>query len=138
VLLELFRRIGVEDPWFVECVPAGSDPATTTFLARALGWNGAILEDETATYASLGERLAAKALPRELDLLVLGPNGDPAWSRLGEHRPHVIVTSDGERAPRALAQSHGYTWIGSESSGTSAFFVRDDLVARSRFTAPER
>ncbi len=66
--------------------------------------------------------------PEEFELLVLGPNSDPAWSRLAPYRPKVIVTA-GKDAPKALASSAGYTCIGIESHGTSAFFVRNDLVA---------
>lgn len=133
VLLELFRRLGVEDPAFVECVAPGESPSIGIYLSRSLGWRGIVLDGDSAVYADFAARLRASGVPEEFDLLVLGPGGDPAWSRLAPYRPRVILTIDGANAPLALAASHGYTSIGSESHGTSAFFVRDDLVERSRF-----
>lgn len=134
VLLEIFRRLGVDDPLFVECVAPGESASISVFLSRSLGWRGTVIEGDTAVYADFAARLNYQYVPEDFDLLVLGPDSDPAWSRLAPFRPHVIVTIDGAAAPRALAASHGYACIGSESHGTSAFFVRDDLVARSRFS----
>ena len=135
ILLELFRRIGTLDPFYVECVSPGSSPSTTVFLARSLGWRGVVIEGTSAAYAQLAQTLKDKAVPADFDLLVLGPGGDPAWARLGSHRPKAIVATNGGSAPRALARSQGYAPLGVESSGASAFFVRDDLLERTRFAA---
>lgn len=135
VLLELFRRLGAEDPYFVECVANGESPSISVFLSRSLGWRGVVLEGDAAVYADFASRLRGAGVPEEFELLALPHDADPAWSRLGAHRPKVIVTA-GESAPLALAASHGYTSIGTESHGTSTFFVRDDLLERSRFPAP--
>jgi glycosyltransferase involved in cell wall biosynthesis len=130
VLLELFRRIGTPDPCYVEFADAGADAAISVFLARSLGWRGSVLQGDSAAYASVAERLASTGMPEEFDLLVLGTGGDPAWARLGEYKPKVIVTRDG--APEPLARSHGYAYLGSTSAQTSAFFVRDDVLPRTR------
>ena len=135
VLLELFRRLGVDDPIFVECVTPGGEPSISVFLSRALGWRGAVLRADSALYAEFASHLATANVPKQFELLVLTAESDPAWSRFGDFRPKVVVTTDGASAPRALAESHGYTYIGSESHGTSAFFVRSDLLERSRFQA---
>jgi glycosyltransferase involved in cell wall biosynthesis len=133
ILLELFRRLGVDDPHFVECVGSGDGASLSTFLSSSLGWRGVVFECDTAAFAQFGTRLSAAGVPREFELLVLPAHGDPAWSRLNSYRPKVIVTTDGANAPKALASAHGYTWIGSESRGSSALFVRDDLRERARF-----
>jgi hypothetical protein len=104
------------------------------FFSRALGWRGAVIEGDSAAYAEFSEKLRSVGPPEEFELLALGPNSDPAWSRLAPYTPKVIVTV-GKDAPKALAASAGYTCIGIESNGTSAFFVRADLVQRSRFSA---
>lgn len=134
VLLELVRRLGVEDPCYVECVAPGESESISTFFSRALGWRGGVIEGDSASYADFSAKLKSVGPPEEFELLVLAPNSDPAWSRLAPYRPKVIVTA-GKDAPNALAASAGYTCIGIESHGTSAFFVRDDLVQRSRFSA---
>lgn len=134
VLLELFRRLGAEDPYFVECVAPGESPSISVYLSRSLGWRGIVLEGDAAVYAEFATRLRNAGVPDEFELLALSQGADPAWSRLGTHRPKVIVTA-GASAPFALAQSHGYTSIGTESHGSSTFFVRDDLLERSRFPA---
>lgn len=134
VLLELFRRLGAEDPYFVECVAPGESPSISIYLSRSLGWRGVVLEGDTGVYADFAARLRRAGVPDEFELLALSHDADPAWSRLGGHRPKVIVTA-GSNAPLALASSHGYTSIGTESGGTSTFFVRDDLLERSRFPA---
>ena len=134
VLLELFRRIGTDDPYFVECVGKGESQSLTAFLSRSLGWRGIVIEADSAGYGEFAARLDAASVPEEFELLALGADGDPAWARLGRHRPKVVVTR-GPDAPIALAESHGYTCIGHESHGTSAFFVRDDLLPRARFAA---
>jgi glycosyltransferase involved in cell wall biosynthesis len=134
VLLELFRRLGTEDPYYVECVANGESPSIGVFPSRSLGWRGTVIEGDAAVYADFAARLRASGVPEEFELLAVPQDADPAWSRLGSHRPKVIVTA-GANAPFALAASHGYTSIGSESHGSSTFFVRNDLLARSRFTA---
>ncbi|MGH7661834.1 MAG: glycosyltransferase, partial [Vulcanimicrobiaceae bacterium] len=134
VLLELFRRLGTEDPFFVECVSTGESPTISVFLSRSLGWRGAVLEGDAAVYAEFAARLSGAGVADEFELLALPRDADPAWSRLGAFRPKAIVIAGGD-APRALAASHGYTSIGTESRGSSTFFVRDDLLERSRFPA---
>jgi glycosyltransferase involved in cell wall biosynthesis len=135
VLLELFRRLGVDDPSYMECVAPGESESISLFFSRALGWRGAVIEGDSAAYADFSAKLRAAGMPEEFELLVLGPNSDPAWSRLAPYKPKVIVTA-GSDAPKALASSGGYTCIGVESKGSSAFFVRSDLVQRSRFPIP--
>jgi len=132
VLLELFRRLGVDDPLYIECVANGESESISVYFSRALGWRGAVIEGDTAAYADFSTKLRAAGPPQEFELLALGPNSDPAWSRLAPYKPKVIVTP-GNDAPKALATSAGYTCIGIESHGSSAFFVRNDLVERSRF-----
>jgi len=132
ILLELFRRLGVEDPLYIECVAPGESESISVFFSRSLAWRGAIIEGDTAAYADFSNRLRTAGPTQEFELLVLGPDSDPAWSRLAPYKPKVIVTP-GKDAPKALASSAGYTCIGIESKGSSAFFVRNDLVERSRF-----
>ena len=134
ILLELFRRLGVDDPYYVECVAPSESASLSTFLSRSLGWRGLLIQADAAVYAEFERRLHESGVPKGFELLVFPAGSDPAWARLGAHRPKVIVTTDGAKAPKALAASSGYTWIGSESSGTSAFFVRDDLLERARFS----
>lgn len=134
VLLELFRRLGTDDPYFVECIGAGDNPSLSVYFSRSLGWGGIVVQGDAAVYADFSAHLLAQSVPQEFDLLALPADSDPAWARLGNYRPKVVVTA-GSRAPVALAQSHGYTSIGAESRGSSTFFVRDDLLARSRFAA---
>jgi glycosyltransferase involved in cell wall biosynthesis len=136
VLLEIFRRLGVDDPCVIECVAAGESPSISTYLTRALGWRGVVIEGDAGVYAEFTKCLTDAGVPRDFELLVLPADGDPAWARLIPYRPQVIVTTDGPNAPKALAAQHGYTWLGSESHGTSAFFLRDDLLERSRFAVP--
>ncbi|HEY1728427.1 MAG TPA: glycosyltransferase [Candidatus Baltobacteraceae bacterium] len=132
VLLELFRRLGVEDPSYIECVANGESQSISVFFSRSLGWRGAVIECDTATYADFAAKLSSVGPPTDFELLALGSYSDPAWSRLVPFKPKVIVTP-GNNPPKALASSTGYTCIGIESKGTSAFFVRNDLALRSRF-----
>ena len=134
VLLELFRRLGTEDPYFVECIGAGESPSLSVYFERSLGWRGIVVQGDAAVYADFSERLRSRSVPEELDFLALPADSDPAWAHLDSYRPKVIVTA-GSRAPLALAQSHGYASIGTESRGSSTFFVRGDLLARTRFVA---
>ena len=133
ILLELFRRLGVDDPYFVECVSSGETASLSTFLSRSLAWRGVVLECDTAVFAQFAKHLSGAGVRKEFELLVLPRHADPVWSRLDSYQPKVIVTSDGTNPAKALAASHRYAWIGSESRGSSAFFVRDDLRERARF-----
>jgi glycosyltransferase involved in cell wall biosynthesis len=132
VLLELFRRIGVDDPTYIEFVAPGESESISVFFSRAMGWRGNVIEGDSAAYAEFSQKLKAAGPPQEFELLALGPDSDPAWSRLAPYKPKVIVTA-GSDAPKALASSAGYTCIGVESKGSSGFFVRSDLVQSSRF-----
>ncbi len=133
VLLELFRRIGVTDPIFVELVAPGGEAATSTYLARALGWRGIVVPGDAARYAHLPQELAGHGIRPDFELLAFGRDGGAAWERLGHYRPKVVAASlEGEGPPSDVARKRGYALLGIESNRTTAFFVRDDLVARTR------
>ena len=134
MLLEIFRRLAVDDPVFVELVPSGEDAVTTVYFARALGWRGIVIQGDAPVYADLARRLAEHQVPLDFDLLALGPGGRAGWERAGAYRPKVVCALlDGAPAPVDLARSRGYAPLGVESTGSSAFFIRDDLLSRSRF-----
>ena len=78
VLLELFRRLGVVDPSFVELVPSGEEPVTTVFLARALAWRGVVMQAGAAVYAQLEQLLAQQQVPSGFELLALPPGAGAA------------------------------------------------------------
>ncbi|MBV8424214.1 MAG: glycosyltransferase, partial [Candidatus Eremiobacteraeota bacterium] len=71
ILLELFRRLGVEDPAFAECVAPGSNASISVFLSRSLGWRGVVIEGDSAVYSDFAARLRGQGMPEEFDLFVL-------------------------------------------------------------------
>ena len=73
------------------------------------------------------------------DLLAIAGTDAAAalWQAVASYRPRAVVA---QSAPLDtlldVARSEGYAFLGTDTSGSSAFFVRRDLLALSGF--PER
>jgi hypothetical protein len=118
MLFELFARLRVPQPFYVEIgVPVQSKPLTTLFAER-LAWRGVIVAEPAAPLAA-----ALRDLPSEVDLLVLGAAAPVnVWETLGPTRPRVVVSAAAD--PDLAA----YTAVAREQQTGNTVFLRTDLL----------
>jgi glycosyltransferase involved in cell wall biosynthesis len=115
LILELFARLRVSDPFFVEFGVKTGDECTTALLAKTYLWKGVMTEDDGAAFAALRQNysaypnvrpvqirptreniaalFAANAVPRDFDLLAIGigGNGYHLWEAVAEYRARVVI-----------------------------------------------
>jgi len=115
MLVELFSRLRVVDPFFVEFGVETGEECNAALLARRYGWSGLMLEGNPATYEQLRANFAqfpnvrtARAfvnreniaglfrehgVPTEFDLLSIDTDGNDyyLWEALEGYRPRVVV-----------------------------------------------
>ena len=131
MLFELFLRLRVPDPFFVELAARDDGASCTAYLARTMGWRG-------LTVRSVHE-VSPQAVPLPLDLLSIGHAAAAAWTALRDCRARVVVVQPGEPLDvlDAAAERLGYARLDTGAS-PAAIFVRDDLVALAGFATTRR
>jgi glycosyltransferase involved in cell wall biosynthesis len=165
MLMELFARLRVSSPYFVELCSGAGAACTSTVLARAFGWPGLLIESDATRYATLLETavtlpntrmLHARAVTGRDVAALLAANGvSPGFDLFAltvtegiailpdastGYRPRVVVLrlEPGDLALAAIvAEIHAsYAFLGLDASGSSAYLVRRDLHELTGF--PER
>ncbi|GEM_PF-3116979 len=132
ILLELFRRIGTNEAFFVAVTHGGATGAASV-VARDWRWEGITIDTE------LGGAKAAAALARAsvnpgFDLLVIsGEGADALWPALAPFRPRVLACSADASGPVEVAAAGAYARIATESMHGETLFVRSDLAPRAGF-----
>lgn len=115
ILLELFARLRVVDPFFVEFGVETGDECNTALLAKSYGWKGVMIEGDDASFETLrknysslpnvrpvharvtreniAQLFAENGVPRDLDLLSIDVDGNDyyLWEALADYRPRVVV-----------------------------------------------
>jgi glycosyltransferase involved in cell wall biosynthesis len=115
ILLELFARLRVVEPFFAELGAAAGAACNTALLAREYDWHGVIVEGAADSFAAIrasfgalpnvrlvnaratrehvAELFATNGVPRGLDLLSLGTdsNGYHLWDVLAPYMPRIVV-----------------------------------------------
>ena len=152
VLAEIFRRVGVTGGGFCEFGVQDGTEGNTVFLAQVLGWRGAYLEADPATYASLERRFAGNprvttvhaavepdtvdalfdraGVGEEPDVVSIDVDGNDfwIWKALGR-RPRVLVIEyNGAldvRSRRVMPYSPGHVWDHTSGYGASLGALED-------------
>jgi glycosyltransferase involved in cell wall biosynthesis len=120
MLYELFLRLRVVDPFFVELGAADEGGAPSTLFAEHGNWNGFVVADEA------GMRRALEQAPAGFDLLSLGSSApEAAWIRFAPLRPRVVIGPD---PIAALAGPLGYTLLAREPHAHRSIALRSDLI----------
>jgi glycosyltransferase involved in cell wall biosynthesis len=156
MLMELFARLRVTSPYFVEFCGGAGAACTSIVLARAFGWPGLLIESDVTHYAALGQTAATLPNARTLQAnivtgrdvaTVLAENGVSTGFDLfalsagtaavilpavtTAYRPRVMVLRQepGDLGLTAIVAEirTSYAFLGLDASGSSAFFVRRDL-----------
>jgi glycosyltransferase involved in cell wall biosynthesis len=115
MLHELFARLRVVDPFFVEFGVETGLECNSAFFARQLGWHGLMMEGDPTLHATLRDNyralpgvrtvqamvtreniaalFAEAGVPGDFDLLSIDVDGNDyhLWSALGAYRPRVVV-----------------------------------------------
>jgi glycosyltransferase involved in cell wall biosynthesis len=119
IIVELFKRLRVDRPSFVEVTDTTASSTPARLLREGLGWREATPENAAS----------------EFDLLALG-NRDSvrAWSGMATLRPRAIMCAGDARAAffEASAQD-GYTCVAVERLCGDALFIRNDLLDEAGF-----
>ncbi|MGA3038629.1 MAG: glycosyltransferase [Vulcanimicrobiaceae bacterium] len=132
VLTELFRRITVDDPQYVE-VTNGNEAALASVLA-ALQWNGTVVSSDGGI-ENLARLLESRGIRTGFDLLALScENAAGVWETLSGLNPRVVACSnippsDFGRTASVL----GYRRVTNAAQDAYAIFVRDDLAGIAGF-----
>jgi glycosyltransferase involved in cell wall biosynthesis len=120
IILELFKRLRIERPSFVEITNLVAQVTPARLLRDGLGWR------ETA---------AADAAP-EFDLLALGDHDSVnAWSSLARLRPRAVSCAAAAREAFIAASPADYTCIAIERLRGDTLLVRTDLLDCAGFTS---
>jgi glycosyltransferase involved in cell wall biosynthesis len=117
ILLELFRRLGVENPTFFENEQA--EIARTAVLATGMRW-------------TLFERGGTE---HKLDILSLsGSDAAGTWDALDSYRPRAVAcAADVFEDLLPVASRLGYAHLVTETLRGDALFLRNDLIERAGF-----
>jgi len=115
IILELFARLRVVDPYFVEFGAEAGVECNSAHLARTYGWSGVMIEGGDASFAELKKNyeafskvravhgmvtkeniatiFAANGVPKTLDLLSIDVDGNDyyLWEALAEYRASVVI-----------------------------------------------
>ena len=160
MLIELFARIGVGHPFFVEIGAGSGEHASARLLATRYGWPGLMLEADATCFESLQAvyeqipavrtlPLAASAtdvvgvmqeygVPQAFDLLSID-RGDASevWEAMASYAPRVVLLMGDHanmRAHAVLGSTLGYALVALDSSETCRVFLRRELLAGSAFS----
>ena len=158
ILLELFARLGVAEPTFVELTD-GAPIAAAPVLARGMRWRGLVFERNPGSFpgvktsyaesprtkfffqpfsaATVPETVRLNGMKDGFDLLSLGCGDAIELLRsLSSFHPRVVVC-DAKAASlvQTVASELGYTSAARETSRGDALFVRSDLGERAGFEA---
>jgi hypothetical protein len=158
-------RLVLQENWiglFIESDPEKFRQLTESYHAN---W-GVRCVQATATSRNIEHLLAENGVPFNVDVLVIDIAGNDywLWNALNRWRPRLIVIPYNSDCPpskkwvmqenlehkgdgtsyygaslaslAALGRRKGYTLVATDSSGTSAFFVREDLATADRFLDP--
>jgi len=161
MLRELFGRLRVTEPFFVEARTTSSGPSRAALLVQRYGWAGLMFEGDPQRCALLGadyapfprvriEPLALEAadvaalfaqlgVPEAFDALVLGAGSeqDAIWTSAAAYRPRVCVLGLESAAVRvvdlaARGERLGYTLL-AVGDDAVAIYLRSDLVRCTAF-----
>jgi glycosyltransferase involved in cell wall biosynthesis len=112
---ELFARLRVVDPFFVEFGAEAGVQCNTAVLARTYGWKGVMIEGDDTSFAALQTNykdfpnvrpvhamvtreniaglFAANGVPADLDLLSIDVDGNDyyLWEALADYRARVVI-----------------------------------------------
>ena len=135
VVLELFRRLTVNEPLFVEFNATGSADLASVF--EAMRWNGVVANPAAYAPEDLDSLLRSHGVREDFDLLALA-SGDIAaiWNALGNLRPRAVLCAGTLQSPAdRAAQQLGYGCIARETSNGDALYLRNDLVELAGFAA---
>jgi glycosyltransferase involved in cell wall biosynthesis len=115
IILELFARLRVKDPFFVEFGAEAGVECNTAHLARAYGWKGVMIEGGGASFEHLQKNyadfpnvkpvhamitrenirsiFASAGVPKDLDLLSIDVDGNDyhLWEALAEYHARVVI-----------------------------------------------
>jgi hypothetical protein len=147
VIAETLRRIGTRGGFFVEFGVEDGTEGNTVFLAQVMGWTGAYLEADDASFAALERRYAGNprvrtlhaavepdtvealfaqaGVPEEPDVVSIDVDGNDywIWRALTAYRPRlVIVEYNGAFDPlsrRVMPYTPGFRWDGTSAYGAS-------------------
>jgi len=147
VLAAIFDRIGLGGRSFVEFGVEDGTEGNTVFLAQVMGWSGAYLEADDASFAALERRFSANprvrtlhaavepdtvealfaqaAVPEEPDVVSIDVDGNDywIWKALTGFRPRVVVVEyNGALDPgsrRVMPYTPGFRWDGTTAYGAS-------------------
>jgi glycosyltransferase involved in cell wall biosynthesis len=136
LFMELFGRLRVTEPFLVEFGAAADSNGAA--LAERIGW-GSLRVAVAPPAAAAAQLLRDNNVAVGFDLLAIADAQDAAalWQSVASYRPRAVVV---QAAPldglMDVARAEGYAFLGRDTSESSAFFVRRDLLALSGF--PER
>ena len=117
IAVELFRRLGIVSPFFVETDHQSS--ALASALERGFAWKGITLNN--CALETICEEIADRGAPEELDFLsVHGATAKRFLTALSRYRPRVVTCV-------TETDFDGYVCV------AKGLFVRDDLAARAGF-----
>lgn len=120
ITVELFRRLGTVDHFFVET--AHQDSSLASVLERGFAWKGITLNKSAPE--TICEEIVDRGAPPELDLLSLhSENAQAMFTALGTYRARVVACTTENNFS-------GYVCV------AKGLFVREDLAARAGFHLP--
>lgn len=151
VIAEILRRIGVDQPFFVEFGVESGIEGNCVYLADVAGWAGLFMEADEQMYRllerkyrgregvqtvqsmvtpeNIEELLDAASVPQQLDVLSIDVDGEDywIWQAITGHRPRVVVIEYNSALDprRRLVQPRGVGgWDGTDYFGASLGAVR--------------
>jgi glycosyltransferase involved in cell wall biosynthesis len=147
IILELFARLRVNDPYFVEFGAEMGLECNTALLSRSYGWKGMLIEGGAESFEALRrnytgfpgvrpvhamidrENIAgifqANGVPHDLDLLSIDIDGNDyyVWEALAAYRARVVVIEFNPAYPPphrwVMAYNPRHVWQGNDYYGAS-------------------
>jgi glycosyltransferase involved in cell wall biosynthesis len=147
IILELFARLRIHEPFFVEFGVGNGAECNTRLLAQTYGWKGVMLEGNTDAFEAMRanyspypnlravhaivttENIAAlfaeNGVPKDLDLLSIDIDGNDyyLWEALAEYRARVVVIEFNPAYPPpkrwVMAYNPRHDWQGDDYYGAS-------------------
>ena len=147
IIEELFARLRVDNPFFVEFGAEQGVECNTAQLARTFGWQGVMIEGGDDSFAALQSNyaalpsvrcvhalvtreniasvFAANDVPQDLDLLSIDVDGNDyyLWEALAEYRARVVIIEINPAFPPpqrwVMAYNPDHTWQHDDYYGAS-------------------
>ena len=131
VLRELFARITVTDPQYLEINPVGE--VELAAVPAAFQWHGVALAPSNPQTLAL--QLSAHGIREGFDLLALGgADAASTWETLFRMQPRAVACSAMLRSVlEPIATTLGYARIATEQQAGDALFLRGDLLGVAAF-----